>query len=278
VDIIGVQGMTVVERTPLEDSMVRTGTGEVRVALVTGAGQGIGRGLAMRLLDEGYRVAMVEVDAEAGQEALEASRERGEAMLVVADVSREEDVARAVDEVIKNFGRIDVVVNNAALADPYNGPIDELALEVWNRVLAVNLTGPFLVTRATLPHLRKAHGVVINIASTRALQSEADTEAYSASKGGLVALTHALANSCGPEVRVNCISPGWIDVSQWKKQTDRKPLVLSHEDHAQHPVGRVGQVEDVAALVAFLASDEAGFMTGQNLVLDGGMVRKMIYV
>ena len=107
----------------------------------------------------------------------------------------------------------------------------------------------------------------MNIASTRALQSEPDTEAYAASKGGLVALTHALALSLGPEVRVNCISPGWIA---------HQPV--RRKDHAQHPAGRVGQPQDVAELVAYLLSDAAGFVTGQNFVIDGGMTKKMIYV
>ena len=110
---------------------------------------------------------------------------------------------------------------------------------------------------------------MVNIASTRALQSEPDTEAYAAAKGGVVALTHALAMSLGPEVRVNCVSPGWIDTGKNE---------ISRADHAQHPVGRVGRPQDVAELVAFLLSDAAGFATAQNYVLDGGMARKMIYV
>jgi NAD(P)-dependent dehydrogenase (short-subunit alcohol dehydrogenase family) len=120
-------------------------------------------------------------------------------------------------------------------------------------------------------------GSIVNIASTRALQSEANTEAYSASKGGVVALTHALAVSLGPDIRVNCISPGWIAVDDWKKSARRKQPVLRPEDHAQHPVGRVGHPEDIAALAAYLISSKASFITGQNFVVDGGMTKKMIY-
>jgi len=107
--------------------------------------------------------------------------------------------------------------------------------------------------------------------------SEPDTESYSASKGGIVALTHALAISLGPEVRVNCISPGWIDVSSWQKKGIRRSAELTGADHAQHPAGRVGRVEDVAAMAVFLASGGSGFITGQNFVVDGGMMKKMIY-
>jgi NAD(P)-dependent dehydrogenase (short-subunit alcohol dehydrogenase family) len=139
----------------------------------------------------------------------------------------------------------------------------------WDRVLAVNLRGPFLCARDTAPLLRRAgSAVIINIASTRALMSEPDNEAYAASKGGLLALTHALANSLGPAIRVNAIAPGWI-------HTRGEPL--RPEDHAQHPVGRVGRPEDVAQACLFLATAESAFMTGQCLVLDGGMTIKMIY-
>jgi NAD(P)-dependent dehydrogenase (short-subunit alcohol dehydrogenase family) len=173
---------------------------------------------------------------------------------------------------------LDALVNNAGIASPETGPVEKLALREWNRRLAVNLTGMFLMAKHAAMALRRTRGAIVNIASTRALQSEPDTEAYAASKGGVLALTHALAISLGPQVRVNCVSPGWIDVSALKKRRTRKPARLTRADHAQHPVGRVGRPEDVAALVAFLLSDAAGFITGQNYVLDGGMTKKMIYV
>ena len=172
------------------------------------------------------------------------------------------------------FGRIDALVCNAAIADPHNCTLESLDLAHWNRVLAVNLGGPMLLAKHCAPYLRAHCGAIVNLASTRAAQSEPDSEAYAASKGGLLALTHALAISLGPEIRVNAVSPGWIDA---RDPSVRRAEPLSDADHAQHPAGRVGTVEDVAALVAWLLSRSAGFVTGQEFVIDGGMSRKMIY-
>jgi NAD(P)-dependent dehydrogenase (short-subunit alcohol dehydrogenase family) len=202
----------------------------------------------------GYLVAVADV-------------QNSEFFFVKTDVSREASVRACIRSVVKRFGRLDALVNNAGLTGPDDGPIEKLDLTRWNRRIGVNLTGAFLMAKHAVPHLRRARGAIVNLASTRALQSEPDTEAYAASKGGLVALTHALALSLGPEVRVNCISPGWISHEPVRKK-----------DHAQHPVGRVGAAQDVAELVAYLLSDAAGFITGQNFVIDGGMTKKMIYV
>jgi hypothetical protein len=226
-----------------------------KAALVTGGARGIGKAIAATLAGRGWRVAVADVQG------------RSPFLFLPCDVSREADVRAAVRKALGRFGRLDALVNNAGITGPDTGPVEKLALAEWNRRIGVNLTGMFLMAKHAVPHLRAARGAIVNIASTRALQSEPDTEAYAAAKGGVVALTHALAMSLGPRVRVNCISPGWIAHEKVRRK-----------DHAQHPVGRVGRDADVAELVAYLVSDAAGFVTGQNFVVDGGMTKKMIYV
>jgi NAD(P)-dependent dehydrogenase (short-subunit alcohol dehydrogenase family) len=245
------------------------------VAIVTGGGQGIGRAIAGNLLLEGYRVAVFEVNA-AARAHIEPKFTRLGGVVLEVDVADEDSVAKGVRETLRAFGQVDALVNNAALTGPYNAPIEELDVASWERTLRLNLTGQMLCVKHAVPALKQStRASIVQVASTRALQSEPHQEAYATAKGGLVALTHALAISLGPRIRVNAVSPGWIDTRALKLEPDHTPL--RDEDHAQHPVGRVGKPEDVASLVAFLLSPEAGFITGQNYVIDGGMTRKMIY-
>lgn len=166
-------------------------------------------------------------------------------------------------------------MNNAAISE--FKPLEDLEPEEWEQVMAVNLTSYFLSVKYLASNLMASRGSVVNLCSTRAFMSEPNTEAYSASKGGVFSLTHALAMSLQPNVRVNCISPGWIDVSSWKKRSKRKTPVWAEKHHLQHPAGRIGKPEDVAELCWFLLSDQSDFITGQNFTVDGGMTKKMIY-
>lgn len=243
-----------------------------RVALVTGAARGIGLGIAAWLISEGWQVVLSDVDRHRGPRVAAALGEN--ALFIAMDVADENQVVAGVAQVLGQFGRLDALVCNAAITDPHHSVLESLELAYWNRVLAVNLSGPMLLAKHCAPYLRAHCGAIVNLASTRARQSEPDTESYAASKGGLVALTHALAMSLGPEIRVNAVSPGWIDA---RDPCERRDAPLSEADHAQHPAGRVGTVEDVAAMVAWLLSKNAAFVTGQEFVVDGGMTRKMIY-
>ncbi|MDR3447988.1 MULTISPECIES: glucose 1-dehydrogenase [unclassified Dyella] len=249
-----------------------------KTVLVTGGAQGIGRGIAQAVLGAGGNVFIGDLDVEAGKACIDEWNVGKRAAFAVLDVSHETSVRRWMAAARKRFGRIDGLVNNAGIANPHTGPLDELSLDHWNRYLATNLTGPFLCSKHALADLKQHKGAVINIASTRALQSEADSEAYAATKGGLLAFTHALAISAGPDVRVNAILPGWIATDAWRKPAERQAPALSHRDHAQHPAGRVGIPEDIGALAVFLLSAQSSFITGQHFVVDGGMTIKMQYV
>lgn len=220
-------------------------------AIVTGGAGLIGTGIIEALLVDGWTVASFDV-----------KETKTKARHILCDVGNETSVLAAFDQL--GWKGLELLVNNAGIASPTNGPIHELSLADWRKVTDSHLTGAFLMTRSAVPLMGEGASIV-NMVSTRAFMSEPETEAYAASKGGLVALTHALAVSLGPKIRINAIAPGWVT-----DETD-----LRSKDNAQHPVGRVGRPKDIADGVLYLAG--AGFMTGQVLVLDGGMTRKMIY-
>jgi NAD(P)-dependent dehydrogenase (short-subunit alcohol dehydrogenase family) len=251
----------------------------MNVIAITGGGAGIGRGIAWHFARLGYAVSITDSDRQAGQEALQVMLEAGaRAIFAPGDVSKPADVKRWLNATKAKLGVPDVLVNNAGIE--IRKPLLQLSVQEFDRVIAVNLRGTFLCAQAAAKMMaaRKRGGAIINIASTRAFMSEAGTEGYTASKGGIVALTHGMAISLAQHrIRVNCICPGWIETADWQKASKAGKPHHSKADKEQHPVGRVGVPDDIAKACRFLAED-ADFITGQSIVVDGGMTVKMIYV
>lgn len=220
-----------------------------KVVVVTGGASGIGKAIVEEFRKNNATVCMIDIKAND---------------YFVGDVSSEDVLSEFANKVISDYGKIDVLVNNAL---PLNKGIESCSYREFNYALAVGVTAPFFLSKLFLPYFSK-HGSIINISSTRAHMSQPNTESYTASKGGISALTHALAVSLAGRVRVNSVSPGWID-------TDF--VEHSGSDANQHLVKRVGNPLDVANMVLYLCSDKTGFITGQEICVDGGMSKQMIY-
>jgi hypothetical protein len=242
------------------------------VAIVTGGAGGIGLCICQTFARAGVNVVIADNNFSAGRKAQKSIGPNS--VFVQTDVSNETAVKKMVAQTVRRFGRIDYLINNAAIGKTVS--IEKLSFAEWTKILHTNLSAAFLCAKHAAKYLRKTKGAIVNIASTRALMSEADTEAYSASKGGIVALTHAMAVSLGPDIRVNCISPGWIDTRGYTDTPKFPPL--TEADHGQHPAGRVGKPADIAEMILYLCSPKGGFITGQNFVIDGGMTKKMVYI
>jgi NAD(P)-dependent dehydrogenase (short-subunit alcohol dehydrogenase family) len=241
-----------------------------KVVVITGAGRGIGKGIALKFSKEGAQVVIAEINEINGlsvQSEIEAMG--GTALFIPTDVSNVSQVETLMKTVENKFGRIDVLINNAGLSEFYD-PL-EMSEETWDRILGTNLKGVFFASREAVKVMMKnGGGSIVNIASTRAIMSEPNGEAYAASKGGILALTHAMAASFSKyNVTVNAILPGWIENGDYS--------ALREIDHSQHFSNRVGKPEDIASACIFLSSPENNFITGTQQVIDGGMTRKMIY-
>jgi meso-butanediol dehydrogenase/(S,S)-butanediol dehydrogenase/diacetyl reductase len=237
---------------------------ENKVALVTGGRSGIGRAIADRLAQEGARVFTAQRGAD--------DRFEG----IAADFADPDTSRQVVDTVIERAGQLDVLINNAGMMQ--ESPVEEMSLEDWNRNLFVNLTAPFLMIQAALPFLRQTGGSIVNTGSIEGLGSNLGHAAYCASKAGLHGLTRAVAVDHGAEgIRCNAVAPGWIDTDLNLDfiESMPDPDAFRRDIGRIHPVARTGKPEEVAALVAFLAASESGFITGQVYTVDGGRMAKL---
>ena len=235
-----------------------------KVVLVTGGRSGIGQAIARRLAEEGARVFTAQRGADSEFEG------------IFADFTDTASPAQVVGEVLDRAGRLDVLVNNAGMMQ--EARVDQMDLADWQRTLMVNLTAPFLMIKAALPHLIASKGTIVNIGSIEGLGSNPNHAAYCASKAGLHGLTRAVAVDHGPDgVRCNAVAPGWIDTELNEDFIESlgDPVEFRRKIGGIHPVGRTGAPEEVAALVAFLAADESGFVTGQIYTVDGGRMAKL---
>jgi NAD(P)-dependent dehydrogenase (short-subunit alcohol dehydrogenase family) len=250
-----------------------------RLVAITGGAQGIGRGIAYGFAEAGYAVSIADPVQGAGNEALKHLKNlQPKSIYERCDIARVKDVEKWIARTVEEIGVPEVVINNAGI--DANGSFLDLTVTDFDRVLEVNVRGTMLCSQGFAREMVKAKrgGSIINLSSSRAYMSEPNTEAYSASKGAILALTHAMAISLGPmNIRVNCVCPGWIEVSDWQFSGRAKKPHHTKADKEQHPVGRVGVPEDIAKTCLFLA-DADSFITGQSFIVDGGMTRKMIYV
>jgi NAD(P)-dependent dehydrogenase (short-subunit alcohol dehydrogenase family) len=243
---------------------------EGKVALVTGAGAGIGEATALLFAKEGASVCCVDL-AETGQKTAKKIKDsRGKALFIKADVSRPEDAKGIVDKAIETFGKIDILFNNAGIVVP--GRVDDTSVEDWDKTMAVNVRGIFLLSKYAIPYLKKTSGTIINTASSVATKGVTDRAAYTASKGAVLSLTRAMAmDHIGEHIRVNSISPGTTDTPSFRGRVaeSKDPEEARKQLIARQPMKRLGTPDEIADGVLFLVLNE--FCTGTNLAVDGGM-------
>ena len=251
-----------------------------RVALVTGAGEGIGRGCALTLAAAGAEIYVNDKNPTSGENTAETIREQGgNAHFIAADVSNSRDVASMFHAIALRKSSLHILVNNAGF-NLFKG-IQETSLEEWNAVFSVDSTGVYLVTKAALPLLKAAgNASIINIASVHASMTVANMTAYAAAKGAVLAMGRSLAQELGPfGIRVNTISPGFMEtplLDRWLAQ-EPDPAASMQRVNGYHPLGRIGRPEDIGNLVTFLAGEQSGFISGANIVIDGGLTTRLMH-
>lgn len=250
---------------------------EDKVAIVTGSGMGIGKGIAQVFAHEGAKVVLAEINSEAGEAAGAGLLEAGaEVLFVPTDVSDGKSVQAMVERTIDAFGGIDILVNNAGVG-VYKSVLDT-SLEDWDRCLDVNLKGVFLCSKYALPHMQaRGKGSIVNIASVHAVATVAGVAPYAASKGGVAALTRNMAIDYGPEVRVNAIGPGWVltPLIQGIFDGQDDPAAYQKLIEERQVMKRIGRPEDIGMAALYLAGDEASFVTGATLFVDGGLTAQL---
>lgn len=239
-------------------------------AVVTGGANGIGRCIVENMIKEGITVAVIDTDASQGE--LLSSKYEDNVFFFSGDIANHETLDAFVKAVVQRFQKVDILVNNACLS---RGGLNNCSYEDFNYVLRVGVSAPFYLTQQLMPYFSQGASVV-NISSTRAFMSQANTESYTAAKGGISALTHAMSITLAGKARVNSISPGWIDTGAYQHEENYIPNA-TQADAVQHPAGRIGTPEDIAQMVLYLCSDKASFITGENITIDGGMTKLMIY-
>ena len=242
-----------------------------RAYIVTGGANGIGRAIVEEIVKQGDFALVIDTDAVSGA-MLEERYTPDELLFFQGDISEKMVLDAFVKRAVAAAEKIFALINNACYS---LGGLTECGYEDFEKVLRVGVVAPFYLTKLLVPHFAPGASVV-NIASTRAFMSQPETESYSAAKGGIAALTHAMCATLSGRVRVNAISPGWIDTGAYQHEAAHSPD-HSEEDLRQHPAGRVGRPADIARMALYLTSDAAGFIDGENIVIDGGMTRLMIY-
>lgn len=243
-----------------------------KVCVITGGANGIGRCIVEEFIKVGAKVSVVDTDNSSGENLIKKFGEEN-VLFYHGDITEEAIINDFVNNTIEKFKTVDYLINNACISR--KGILSHCSFDDFNYVLKLGVTAPYMLSKLFLNYFNP-NASIINISSTRAYMSQEDTESYTAAKGGISALTHGLSISLSGKVRVNSISPGWIDTGAYQ-QTENYIPEYSNGDTSQHPAGRIGNPIDIANMVLFLCSDNASFITGENITIDGGMSKQMIY-